>query len=66
MKCPNCNLCFNTITVREESGIIALYKYCEICNSIYKFNSSQLFKVEDEEIIELVKSEYRRRILGVR
>lgn len=65
MKCPNCNLCFNTITVTGENGIIILYKYCEICNSVYTFNKTQLFKVENVEIILEVKKEYKRRILHV-
>lgn len=64
MKCPNCNLCFNTLSIPEKDGSIKLYKYCEICDSVYKFNRTQLFKVEDKDTILLVKEMYKRRILN--
>ena len=62
MKCSNCNLCYNKITIlNNETNNYELYLYCELCREVYRIIGKGKEKINNENILKQVEEVYKSR-----
>lgn len=59
MKCTHCRLCLITIRVDKEN-YSKIYWYCDLCQRVYAINMGKKEEIEDKEITDSVKENYKK------